>query len=166
MASTAAPRFAYVKKITTALCGVSAQVAEQTALNGDGEEVPVLRIGGRITGSEPGKTAISDYIKFKGEFEAINAVTDQHYRSQSLIVPPVAEQMLSDLSSNGEEVTQFGLDITVVKNDSAKGGYKFRYGVRSLTSPKVKDALSQLMDSFDAAIPLLPAPKSDKKAKK
>jgi len=160
-----APRCAYVKKITTALCGVSAQVAESTALAGDGEEVPVLRVGGRITGSEAGKTAISEYIKFKGEFEAINAVTDQHYRSQNLIVPSVAEQMLADLSANGEEVTQFGLDITVVKNDTTKGGYKFRYGVRSLTSPRVKDALSQLMESFDNAVPLLAAPKSDKKKK-
>ena len=164
MADTKAP--SYLRKITPKDCQAGGKDAESCAIAADGDEVAILRIGGRISGSETGKTAISEYVKFKGDFEAINAMTGQHYRSQALIVPAVAEQLLCDLSADGSETVQFGLDITVMKQENERGGWKFRYGVRSLMSPKVKDALSQLMDSFDTAIPLLSATKPDKKAKK
>jgi len=166
MASSTSPRFNYLKTIKTKACGLPPELLEKTALDGNGSEVPVLRIGGRITSAEKGKTGIGEYTKFKGEFEGINILTGEHYRSQGLTVTPVAEQLLSDIFSDGKEgAVQFGLDITVVKHDSAqKGGWKFKYGVKSLASSKTKDALSQLMDSFDE-VAALPAP-SAKRAKK
>jgi hypothetical protein len=143
----------YPKKITTGECGLTAEVAEEVALDNPGVETVGLRIYGRITGykKEPSGT-FGPYIRFSGEFEAVNQITKEVYRSLNLIVPPVAEQLLTDLSSDLSEGSsvQFALDLLILENKSQKGGWKFKYGVKSLLAPKTKDTLTQLGESLES----------------
>lgn len=143
----------YLRKITTSGCGLSAENAEKVAVDNPGMETVGLRVYGRIVSlkKEPAST-FGPYVRFNGEFEAVNHVTGDKYRSTQLIVPPVAEQLLTDLSSDLSEGSsvQFALDLLILENKSQKGGWKFRYGVKSLLAPKAKDALTQLGESLES----------------
>jgi hypothetical protein len=142
----------YLRKLTTSGCGLSAENSEKVAVENPGVETVGLRIYGRITDVKKETGTFGPYVRFNGEFEAVNQITQDKYRSTQLIVPPVAEQLLSDLASDlsaGSSV-QFALDLLILENKSQKGGWKFRYGVKSLLAPKAKDALTQLGESLES----------------
>lgn len=145
----------YVKKIAMASVGLTPRGCEDL-LNANGKKkTVVVRIYGRAMDMKADATDIGPFIKFTGEFEAVNLIDKTKYRSKVLILPSVAEQFLGDAVTSIKEddpnaVAQFGLDITVEENRSNKGGYKFKYGVQPLIDAPKRDALSMLGESLGA----------------
>lgn len=161
---TAAPQ--YLKKVTTKHVRLSTKQMEEIAeaamkKAGEPVDVAVMRVYGRARTATQGQGTYGPWTKFGGEFEAVNLVTKEVFRSTHLCLPPMGEQMLSDMLESREDKdawVQFGVDVTVAFNDSAKGGTKFSYGVQPLmetTQPK-DDILTQLGAKLPKPKALLP----------
>lgn len=154
----------YVKKITMASAGFTPRACEDLLAQNKQKKTTVLRIYGRCAEAKADSTDIGPFIKFSGEFEAVNLVDRTKYRSKTLILPQIAENFLDDAiqsvkSSDPNAIAQFGLDITVEENRSTKGGYKFKYGVQPLIDAPKKDALSMIGESL-GALPFVESSKS------
>lgn len=139
----------YVKKITVAILGHEPRKLEEMAQGSGAEGVAVARVYGRVNDSKPGTTETGPYIKFEGQFEAVNLVTGIKMRSKNLILPDVGATFVGEGLEAAKKTDpgaslEFGCDITVVENRSSKGGYQFRYGVKPLLGPEGEDALDKL----------------------
>lgn len=154
----------YLKKITPKLCGCNPHEMEELA-RGKKKPVPVLRVYGRALEAERGATQLGPYIRFKGEFEAVNLTTGEKSRARNLILPEVGEMFVAEglekaKSTDENAVLQFGLDITVLEHTSSAGGWQFRWGMQALTKPaEGKDLLTEMGEKFGAT------PAIEKKAK-
>lgn len=142
----------YSRKISTSTIGLFTRELEDIAAKAKGKAVPVSRIYGIVRNSEPGQTDIGPYIKFSGEFEAINLVNRSVHRAKTLVLPAVAESFVNESlqaakAESPDASVTIGMDITVTEHKSAKGGTKFKYGVSPLTSPG-NDPLTELGNKF------------------
>lgn len=164
----------YTKKLTMRSIGLMPDDLEALALEVK-KEIAVARVAGRILQATPGHTEKGEYVKFSGEFVAINLLTGDEIRAQECILPAVAELLCLKLleharAEDKNAVAQFGLDITVRENKTSyEKGWKFTYGVQSLSDMPTDDSLSLLLKQF-GAIPMLtdksaPAPAASKKRK-
>lgn len=163
----------YLKKISTGTVGLAPKQMNVIATDEKfaGKPVPVMRVYGTARGTKKGTSNFGPYIGFLGEFEAINLCDGQKYRSKTLLLPSLAEQMLADSldeakSKSPDAFIEFGLDVTAEKNVSAKGGWEFKWGIKPLKQPEFlgeTDSLSKLGQSL-GELPLMIAPPA--KAKK
>ena len=145
----------YVKKITMASCGITPRLCEDILDKNGKKKTIAVRVYGRTFDMKADATDMGPFIKFIGEFEAVNLIDKSKYRSKTLIIPQVAEQFMADAVSAAKAddpnaVAQFGLDITIEENRSTKGGCKFKYGVQPLVDAPKRDALSQIGESLGA----------------
>lgn len=156
----------YLKKITTKHVGLKTQVMEEIALKAKesaGEPVPVavLRVYGRVRSATQGQGQYGPWTKFGGEFEAVNQVTRDVFRSTFLCLPSMGEQILNDMLDSRDDTeawVQFAVDVTVLYNESSKGGTRFSYGVQPLlesTQPR-DDILTMLGAKLPEPKALLP----------
>ena len=143
----------FPKKISTATMGFSTRDLEAIAAASPDDVIPVMRVWGIVSGAVPGTSQFGSYVKFTGEIAALNYISGEEARSQALLLPSVAEAVVSSLFTKAQKAggtAQIAVDITVEFNDSAKGGTKFRYGVRPLIEYKAEDALSEMAKSLPA----------------
>jgi len=143
----------FLKKLTVREAGLSMAELEKVAVAAAGQEVPVLRIVGFLTGATVAQSSYGPYTSFEGEIAGTNILSGQEYRSGKLILPSVAEAPLLSIVNNREDDTmrvRFAVDVTVTENKSLKGGTKFKYGVRPLIEPSQDDELSKMMKSLPA----------------
>jgi len=161
---------AYPKKITPSTIGLkTADLEKVAAEKGKQKPVVVMRTYGRVSKMENGQTAFGSFIKFQGEFEAVNLLDESIHRSKTLILPACAETCLLEQIGAAKQdskellAVEFGLDITVeyYKNATLKGT-EFRWGVRPLNEPSGEDSLSKLGQQF-GSLPLLTAPGKKKR---
>lgn len=140
----------YAKKITAAVMGIGPEVAEKIVK--ERGTTAVLRVYGFAKSYKEEVSAFGgNYKRFVGEFAAKNLLTGDEARSESLILPPVAEMYVAegtDMASKENAKYKFGLDLTVQENKSSKGGQKFKYGVRTLVKNDFTDPLTELGDSL------------------
>lgn len=137
----------FPKKISTQTMGLKMAQCEEIAESNQGKAVPVLRVWGIASSKTAGVTQFGPYLKFSGEFAALNYVTGEEARSQGLLLPAVAEGVVASLVDKAAKTggqAQIGIEITVEYNNSAKGGTKFKYGVTPLFEYKGDDALAEM----------------------
>lgn len=137
--------------------GLKPSELEVVAADGKGKPVPVLRVWGIVSTAVSGTSQFGNYIKFGGELAAINLVNGDEARSQSLLLPQVAEgvvKSLFDKAAKDGGSAQIGIEICVEENISAKGGTKFRYTVKPLFEYKGDDALAEMAKSLPAPVVL------------
>lgn len=149
----------YLTKITMANIGLTSAVLEKAV--GDGSTV-VARVYGFLSGMENIKTTLGDSVRFNGEIEAANLLSNDLYRSGKLFVPAVGEiALVNELGSMEEgEKLKFGMEIAIVRNTRKGGGVKYKYEIKPLIEMKQDDELSKMRLA-------LPAPgASAKKSKK
>lgn len=149
----------YVKKITTRHVRLQTKQMEQIALDamektGEVMPVPVMRVYGRVKTATQGQGTYGPYTKFGGEFEAVNLLDGNKFRSTALCLPAMGEQMVNDMLESREDKdtwVQFGIDVTVEYNNSAKGGTKFSYGITPLMQQS--SAKDDLLSKLGAELP-------------
>ncbi len=157
-----ATKKSYVKKITTKDCGLNIEICEGI-LEKTGKETPVLRVWGNVKSSSGKDSQYGPYQVFGGEFAAINLSDGREARSDKMILPQVAEMLVSQAlaaaqKSDPKATMPFGIDITISPNPSTKGGTKFKFGVIALKGSDQKDALDLLGEEL-GNLPLLPQKK-------
>lgn len=137
----------FPKKITTQTMGLKPAELETIAQERSGTQVPVLRVWGIVSGAKGGVSQFGNFIAFSGEFGALNLITGDEARSQTLLLPSVAEGVVASLfvkASKDGGSAQIGIEVAVEENLSAKGGTKFRYIVKPLFEYKGDDAMAEL----------------------
>lgn len=123
-------------------------------------EEMIATIYGRCTAKKPGTSDHGEYIRFKGEFEGVNAKTGDVYRSGELIVPKVLENLLdSAISLEDANAVDFAVEVWVEPNERSITGYS--YSIKPLIKPAESDALAGLREMIASSTqPALEAPKT------
>jgi len=140
-----------LKKITVkAVCGQLDKPEKATA---------IMTIFGLIRQATPDKSDYGDYVRFKGQFEAVDLETGSVYQSGTLILPEIAEGLLFGAVSGMDEDTQlqFALEIGLKPSKSPTG---YDYTVKPLTDQGTADPLADLRAKL-----ALPSPQVDNVAK-
>jgi len=117
----------------------------------------IMTVFGLVTGAKPDRSDYGDYIRFEGNFEAVDMGTGNAYRSGRMILPGIAEGLLAGaFNGEGVESVQFALEIGIKPSKSPVG---YDYTVKPLVESAENDPLADLRGKLS-----LPAPKSEPEA--
>lgn len=130
-----------LRKITLKTCGLD-KTAIQAAI-GDKKSVDLLKIVGVTTSATPGQSDLGEFVKFNGQFRAINMTTGESFESTVAILPNFIAAQLSSALAQSEEV-EFGLAIGAKKSNSVTG---YEYTVKPLVEPVVSDKMGALLQA-------------------
>lgn len=166
--NTAAPQ--YPRKITLKEIGAQPSREDRAAMLTDPtKKIALARIYGVAGSFKPGMGQTPDgtqkpYVKFLGQFRAVNLRTGEVFNSATLILPQfIEEQLHGVLTSGNAQSAEFGFEISAQgdqpgKKPSATG---YTYQAHSLLQMGENTVLAALEAKFSA--PALPAPKSEEK---
>lgn len=147
-------------KITMKTCGAQPEIKKLVAL--DGKVQPLLRVFGIAAKTVPGANDYGPFVKIKGQFMATNLQTGEQFRSGTVLLPKVAEELLTgaldSLADDAGGRVEFGFDIGAHFDESV--ATKYVYDVVPLTQPKESDPLVMLGKSIGVEVPALEAPKA------
>lgn len=128
-----------VIEITTTDPNTGEQVKENVVR---GIEQVLFRVAGIAHNFKTGKTTYGDWFSFTGQFEAVNRLTGEVFRSANLFLPDVVtEQLLPIVKANGETGVELAFDVGVKPFNNAQG---YEYTVDSLIPVAANDPLSML----------------------
>ena len=134
---------AMIKKITARTVGCSGKV---------GESFTVI---GKLLRAVQATTDRGPYIRFGGVFEAVNDDSGEVFRSASLIVPSVAEELLHSALGTAQaedEHAAVGIAFRFYTKEDQTAITKYIWAVDQLADPFASDPLEDLRK-------LLPKPK-------
>lgn len=167
-----------IRKITIKDCGAAPDIKKLISA-GDTDaarKMDLLEIFGAARKSAPGETDKGPFIRFIGDFKAINLETGEVFRSTRCILPNfVGEQVWSAMKADasGKEVEcAFGFRIGAHFDETAVT--KYVYDVTPLLPIAENDAISMIEQAARSGSPLpppaarqaLPAPKPENKTTK
>lgn len=130
-----------LRKVTLKTCGLD-KSAIQSAL-GDAKSVDLLKIVGVTTSATPGQSDLGEFVKFNGQFRAVNLTTGEQFESTVAILPNFIAQQLATALAQSSEV-EFGLAIGAKKSNSVTG---YEYTVKPLLEPVVSDKMGALLEA-------------------
>ena len=118
-------------------------------------ETAVMRIFGVTRGYVTGEGAFGPFLKFVGEFKAIDLGSGEEAIGSAAYLPSPIDALLAvqidALKQDGKAVSvEFAFDIAAKPSEKAATGYE--YVVHSLTETRVSDPLA-LLSSTVAALP-------------
>lgn len=137
------------------------------ALLGDKDEVMLMTVYGKAVKVEHGQHDfgdgnVSEYDKFRGDFEAVKTDDGTVVRSAVMILPEVAGDLLANVVNSLEEgsgAVEFAFSISIRKADTSIG---YEYTAEPLTQTQEKDDLAGIRGQLTAqGVPGLPAPEGD-----
>lgn len=117
----------------------------------------IATLYGRCSDKKIGTSDYGEFIRFKGEFEGVNADTGDSFRSGDMIVPGILESLLdSAITVDENNSVDFAVEVWVEPSDRSMTGYT--YNIKPLIKPQESDALAELRNLAGGA---LPAPESE-----
>jgi hypothetical protein len=124
----------------------------------DGEAIRLAAIYGTVSHHECIQTTFGDSERFRGDFEGVNIATGEIYRSSSLFLPAIVEDMMIEaLEAAGEgKKVEFALEIGAEYSEKGNTGYA--YSVRPLRKLQESDALRTIREEVAGHLKALPAP--------
>lgn len=151
-----------VKKITMSSIGCKPDIEkliEFKNVHGVATVMPLATVYGLVSDYKAGagKDGMGDYIKFLGQFRAINVETGQIFKSGAAILPGAAPDLVyGALRAMGEQggAVEFGFNFGVRFDPTA--ATKYVYDVQQITEVGQSDPLAQLELRLKQAS--LPAP--------
>lgn len=107
---------------------------------------------GRCQDKKAGSSDFGEFIRFKGEFEAVNAESGDVFKSNEMIVPRILEGLLDNAITADENASvDFAMEIWAEANEASITGYS--YTVKPLTEPQESDALQELRQLAQKSLP-------------
>ncbi len=157
-----------LRKLTIASTGwnksaIMAAIAEAHGTPKDGDKIECMKIVGVTTSATPGQTDKGEYLKFKGEFGAVNMDTGESFSAAVCILPNFIADTLSAALEASERV-EFAFMIGAKYSAKSVTGYEFT--VTPLIEAKPSDAMARLLELTGDITPKLEAPKPAAKSKK
>src|SRR5258708_3606618 len=76
--------------------------------------VPLMRVYGVATRMKPGESDFGPYLRFLGQFRALNIETGEAFRAPVLLLPKFLEEELAGAMGSGENVrsSEFAIEIS------------------------------------------------------
>ncbi|MCS6947601.1 MAG: hypothetical protein NZM12_08300 [Steroidobacteraceae bacterium] len=146
-----------LKKITVANCNAQPTAEEIAKMEKNGSVLPLMDVYGIARKFKPGESDKGPYVKFYGDFKAVNLRSKEVFQSSVLIAPQIVEQPLfAVMSEEGVNNVQFAFRISAKYDKSAATKYVYR--AESLLPPADNDPLVLLEKSLAGKL-ALPAPK-------
>jgi len=179
--------FEFINKITNVKIGCG-KAAIQEAMREQEGPIHAYRVIGRCEGFEIVPTDNGESNKYIGQFEGINAITGEVFRSKALYLPPLASDILEDqlLNTNEKDPTiteverqtkagkvrkgniytfknqiEFGIDISATPAPTSATGYE--WGAKPIIETKQEDPFKALKANIK---PIKPPVKKLEAAKK
>jgi len=150
-----------ISKITLKTVGIDDP--ESLVIPGKKKNVPVMRVYGLLRTATEKQTDIGKSMTLIGDFEAVNLITGEIYKSGKCYLPtiaegPVTEMLFQAQAKDPKASVKFALDVMVSYFESKfPKGAKYTWGVTSLfDTPEECDPLADIRKA-------LPAPKVSKK---
>jgi hypothetical protein len=152
MADAKANTVEYPRKITLKVIGASPDF--EKLLAAEGKRMACADIYGIATKGKPGQSDLGPYVRFLGQFRAVNLATKQVYESPVCILPRFIEEGLwGALGMDGAQQVEFAVRISAkFDKDSAT---KYVYEARNLLPVKEADALAQLASRVGESVKAL-----------
>lgn len=121
-----------------------------------GKTIWLCDIYGITARARSGSTAMGEYVKFAGTFQATNLLTGEEFESVSCIIPTfLGEAIYSAMTINSEEgklnTARFAFRFGAHYDKTAIAKYVF--DVQSLLPPSSNDEMAQLRAQARAALP-------------
>lgn len=118
-------------------------------------------IYGKLRRSSVAQSNYGDYVRFGGDFEAVNEQTGQVFRSSVFLSPGIMEDVLHSAVQGAQEQdkqasAEFAVRFKTVKDAEAARGYIWKG--EFLTKPSADDPLTRLRASLEGKVKSLPAP--------
>lgn len=141
-----------LKKISTKnVCG---DIKGMVASGDIKKNCNVMRVYGVCVGAKIESGDKGDYIKFTGQFEAVNLLTGEAYSAPIMFLPDVVANLIAGaIMQESVNELKFGFDIGIRLDKELIVGYEFT--AKPLIEPDEQDALADLRST----LPALPSPK-------
>ena len=119
------------------------------AIKAPKEKTSIMQVIGIATSCKTGQSQYGEYIEFAGDFEAINLITGETFRSSKCFLPGAVPEMVAVALAKGKEVEgfsglQFAFSIAVSPSQNPIG---YEYQVTPLVENKEADPLAALRDA-------------------
>lgn len=152
-----APKVSYPRKITIKEIGAQPTNEERAAmLTNPALIIPLCRIYGVAGAFKPGMGSTPDgaqkpYVKFLGQFRAINLKTGEVFNSATLILPAFMEEQLHGaLSSGSAQSAEFAFEISAQGDQPGKK--KLATGYTYIAKPLLQMGESSALAALEAKI--------------
>lgn len=128
----------------------------------DGKKAKVMRVAGIARKMVPGSSDMGEWVRFEGNFKAINMLTGEEFMAAKCFLPDVAGDILESAFAPDEETgevpssVEFGFDIVMVPDDTMATGYF--YEADPLKEPAEDDSITRLMSSMPKLPRSVPKP--------
>lgn len=146
-----------LRKITIKdVCGHVGELLEEMMklknARGSYETLPLLRVYGIARRFKVGETDKGEFVKFIGQFAAVNLRTKKEFQSGQCILPMfVGEQIHAAMQgASGEEMNESQWAFEIGAHFDSTAVTKYVYDIRPLKEPGQSDALALLRQSVDA----------------
>lgn len=164
IAGAAAPEM--LKKITLKGCGVqpSAEMVAKLEKAYDKDKksakIDVLDVFGIARKAKPGTTSFGDYLRFAGQFKAVNLQTKEQFQSGAIILPRfLEEQLFSVMGADAVNDVQFAFRISIAYDADTRNARHYQYTAQPLLKPSENDPLSMLEKTVSDSMKALAGPK-------
>lgn len=133
-----------LRKITIATVYGTPDVEELIKLNG--KSLKICKIWGVAGRMKPGANDFGEFVRFVGDFRAVNLNTGELFRSSVCLLPKFLEEDMAGAMASGADgatkQVEFGVEINVSFDKTA--ATKYVYNADSLIEPAESQALVAL----------------------
>lgn len=146
----------YPRKIT--LKTIGAQPDFEKLMKAEGKKMSLAHIFGVITRSKPGQSDLGAFVKFLGQFKAVNTATGEIFESAAIILPRfLEEQLYGALPAEGAGNVEFAIELSAKYDKDA--ATKYVYEARNLLPLKENAQMKELESRVGERVKALAAPK-------
>lgn len=116
-----------LRRITVkTVCGMDKGELLKLVMSDEKMAFPLMRVGGIATGMRPGDGDFGPYVRFIGQFQAINIRDGRVFAAAMCLLPKFLEDELAGaLGQEGAKTVEFGFEISVKYDKSAATSYVF-----------------------------------------
>lgn len=119
---------------------------------------------GKLRRSTVASSNYGEYVRFGGDFEAVNEQSGEVFRSSVFLSPGIMEDTLHSAIQAAQETdkaasAEFAVRFKTVKDAEAARGYVWKG--EFLTKPSADDPLTRLRVSLEGKVKSLPAPEGE-----
>lgn len=133
-----------LRKITLAtVCGKVKGNAElmKEIINADGQAVPLMDVIGIATKAKPGETQMGEFVRFVGQFKAINLKTGEVFAAPACILPNFLADEIHGAMAASDQVKNAQFAFRIGAFYSPESVTQYQYTADPLIPPAEADAL-------------------------
>lgn len=156
--ATKTPKVEAMRKLTIkSVCGLDREQLLEMVMKDKQKVFPLVKIYGVVTRTRPGESDFGDFVRFIGQFRAVDMATGEVKAAPVVILPKFLEDELAGALAGGAKDVQFAVQIGVKYDKTAATSYV--YMADNLIEPSQNDALTAIEQRMGIA------PKLDDKTK-